>query len=122
MFTAGDVSAAATASNPALPSLWQMLIGQRQGSLGEVCALALLLGFAYLLIRRVITPVIPLTYIGTVAVIMLIAGLVTPLVLLVALWLMKPVLGAMALVVMPNCAHSSARIFVSRISPALLEE
>ena len=44
------------------------------GSLGEVCALALLLGFAYLLIRRVITPVIPLTYIGTVAVIMLIAG------------------------------------------------
>ena len=74
MFTAGDVSAAATASNPALPSLWQMLIGQRQGSLGEVCALALLLGFAYLLIRRVITPVIPLTYIGTVAVIMLIAG------------------------------------------------
>lgn len=38
MFTAGDVSAAATASNPALPSLWQMLIGQRQGSLGEVCA------------------------------------------------------------------------------------
>lgn len=39
-----------------------------------MCALALLLGFAYLLIRRVITPVIPLTYIGTVAVIMLIAG------------------------------------------------
>ena len=56
------------------PLAVQMLIGQRQGSLGEVCALALLLGFAYLLIRRVITPVIPLTYIGTVAVIMLIAG------------------------------------------------
>ena len=74
MFTAGDVSTAAISSNTALPSLWQMLIGQRQGSLGEVCALALLLGFAYLLIRRVITPAIPLTYIGTVAVIMLIAG------------------------------------------------
>jgi len=73
MFTAGDVSTAIS-SNTALPSLWQMLIGQRQGSLGEVCALALLLGFAYLLIRRVITPAIPLTYIGTVAVIMLIAG------------------------------------------------
>ena len=29
--------------------------------------------------------------------------------------------GAMALVVMPNCAHSSARILVSRISPALLD-
>lgn len=74
MFTGGDVSAAAISSNTALPSLWQMLIGQRQGSLGEVCALALLLGFGYLLIRRVITPAIPLTFIGTVAVIMLIAG------------------------------------------------
>ena len=51
-----------------------MFIGQRQGCLGEVCALALLLGFLYLLIRRVISPAIPLTYIGTVAAIMLIAG------------------------------------------------
>lgn len=74
MFTAGNVTSAAFSANTALPSLWQMLIGQRQGSLGEVCALALLLGFGYLLVRRVITPAIPLTYIGTVAVIMLIAG------------------------------------------------
>lgn len=58
----------------ALPSLMEMLLGVRGGSLGEVCALTLILGGLYLVIRRVITPLIPLCYIGTVAVIMLIAG------------------------------------------------
>ena len=43
-------------------------------SLGETCAVALLLGGIYLVVRKVISPTIPLTYIGTVAVIMLIAG------------------------------------------------
>lgn len=47
-------------------SLTDMLLGRRPGSLGETCALALLLGFVYLLARRVITPVIPLTFVGTV--------------------------------------------------------
>ncbi len=42
--------------------------------MGEVCAAALILGGIYLVIRRVISPAIPLTYIGTVALIMLIAG------------------------------------------------
>ena len=36
------------------------------GCIGETCALAILLGFAYLLIRKVISPRIPLTYLGTV--------------------------------------------------------
>lgn len=57
-----------------LPTLLEMFIGQRQGSMGEICAAALLIGFLYLLIRRVITPVIPLVYIGTVALLMLFAG------------------------------------------------
>ncbi|MCQ2183804.1 MAG: RnfABCDGE type electron transport complex subunit D [Bacteroidales bacterium] len=35
------------------------------GSAGEISALAFLLGFAYLLIRKVITPLIPLTILGT---------------------------------------------------------
>ena len=48
--------------------------GVREGCLGETCAVALLLGFIYLLIRKVISPVIPLCFVGTVAVIMLIAG------------------------------------------------
>ena len=57
-----------------LPALWQMLVGYHGGSMGEVCALALLVGGVYLIIRRVISPIIPAAYIGTVAVWMLLAG------------------------------------------------
>jgi electron transport complex protein RnfD len=42
-------------------SYFRMLFGQTGGSFGEVSALALLLGFAYLLIRKVITWHIPVT-------------------------------------------------------------
>lgn len=56
------------------PTLMSMFFGVRTGCLGETCAAALLLGFLYLLVRRVISPTIPLVFVGTVAVIMLIAG------------------------------------------------
>lgn len=56
-----------------LPSLWQMLLGARAGSMGETCIIALVLGGAYLVIRKVITVTVPLTFIGTVGVCMLIA-------------------------------------------------
>ncbi|MBQ7579855.1 MAG: RnfABCDGE type electron transport complex subunit D [Clostridia bacterium] len=74
LYKAGDVSKSAIYSIDNMPSLLDMLLGKRSGSLGEVCALALLIGLAYLLIRKVIKPTIPFFYIGTVAVIMLIAG------------------------------------------------
>ena len=51
-----------------------LFIGLHGGCLGETCALALLLGGMYLLLRKVITPHIPLAFIGTVAIIALIAG------------------------------------------------
>lgn len=57
-----------------LPSLWEMFIGVRGGCLGEVCSVALLLGGVYLIARKIIKPIIPLCFMGTVAVIMLIAG------------------------------------------------
>ena len=57
-----------------VPTMLEMFIGQRGGCLGEVSAIAIVLGGLYLIVRKVISPVIPLTYIGTVAVIMLIAG------------------------------------------------
>ena len=50
-------------------SLWDLFLGNVGGSLGETSALLLLIGFAYLLIRRVVSPRIPLAFIGTVAVI-----------------------------------------------------
>lgn len=55
-------------------SLLGMFLGLRGGCLGEVYIAALLIGFVYLLVRKVISWHIPVTYIGTVAVIMLLAG------------------------------------------------
>mgnify|MGYP003301386567 CR=1 FL=1 len=45
-----------------------LLLGNMPGSLGEVAAVALLVGFAYLLWRKVITWHIPVTVLGTMAV------------------------------------------------------
>lgn len=64
---------AGAADPSALPSLIDMLLGNRGGCLGEVCALALLLGGIYLIVRRVISPIIPVCYVATVAVCMLFA-------------------------------------------------
>jgi electron transport complex protein RnfD len=50
-----------------LPGYMDLFIGNISGCIGETSALALLLGAAYLLYRRVITPEIPLTFIGTLA-------------------------------------------------------
>jgi electron transport complex protein RnfD len=49
-----------------LPGIWNMIIGMRGGCLGETSALLLLIGGAYLLIRRVITWHAPVAFIGTV--------------------------------------------------------
>ena len=49
-------------------SIWQLFLGNVGGCIGETSALALLIGFAYLLARKVITCRIPVAYIGTVAV------------------------------------------------------
>ena len=58
----------------ALPGLWDMFIGNVGGSIGETSVLALLIGGAYLLIRRVISWRIPCAYLGTVALITLLTG------------------------------------------------
>lgn len=50
-------------------NLLDMLLGNIGGCIGETCAIALLLGGIYLVIRKVISPRIPLAYILTVAVI-----------------------------------------------------
>ena len=59
---------------PALPeeSLLDMFLGNCPGSIGELSALALLLGGVYLVVRKVISPRIPLAYLGSVAVITLV--------------------------------------------------
>ena len=70
--TADAVSAATPMSylhEGALPpqSLDLLLLGQRGGCMGEVSAFMLLLGLVYLLLRRVISARVPISYLGTVA-------------------------------------------------------
>ena len=59
---------------PALPeeSLLNMFLGNCPGSIGEISTLALLLGGIYLVYRKVISVHIPLSYLGTVALLTLI--------------------------------------------------
>ena len=48
-----------------LPTFFQMLTGNRAGSIGETCAIALAFGFVSLLVRGVITWHIPVIYMAT---------------------------------------------------------
>ncbi len=57
-------------------NLKDMFLGFTGGTIGETSALALLIGAGYLLIKRVISPKIPLVYIGTFAIAMTIYAVV----------------------------------------------
>ena len=59
---------------PALPteSIGQMFMGNIGGTIGEVCTLALLIGGIYLIAKGVISARIPVSYLGTVAVLTLV--------------------------------------------------
>ena len=59
---------------PALPeeSLLDLFLGNCPGSIGEISSLALLAGGGYLVYRKVISPRIPLAYLGTTALLTLV--------------------------------------------------
>ncbi|MFB0958015.1 RnfABCDGE type electron transport complex subunit D [Proteiniclasticum sp. QWL-01] len=76
---AGDLASSATPlglkdAGQFVPGTLRLFLGQHAGVIGEVCAAALLLGFVYLLVRGVITAWIPVTYVGTVALMALLTG------------------------------------------------
>ncbi len=48
------------------PSMMDLFLGLYGGAIGETCSVALLLGFVYLLARRVISWHIPVTFVGSV--------------------------------------------------------
>lgn len=52
----------------------EMFLGTHGGVLGETSALALLIGFVYLIVKKVISPAIPVTYVATVAVLAVVFG------------------------------------------------
>ena len=75
----GDAVATATplavyANTGVAPNYMDMFIGTTGGVLGETSALALIIGFVYLVVRKVISPTIPVTYVATVAVLAVVLG------------------------------------------------
>ncbi|MDK2944517.1 MAG: H+/Na+-translocating ferredoxin:NAD+ oxidoreductase subunit [Mesotoga sp.] len=63
---------------PGVFSLQEMFLGTIPGSLGEVSTLLLLLGFGWLLLRKRVSPFIPIAYIGTVIIMAAIFNGVNP--------------------------------------------
>ncbi len=60
-------------ADPSRLNLLDLFMGIHGGVLGETCALAIVLGFLYLVFTKTISPAIPLTYVGSVFVFYLIA-------------------------------------------------
>ena len=67
-------SATPLAADVGTYSVRMLFFGMHSGSIGETSAFLLLVGGAYLVIRRVISPIIPVCFIGTVALLTLISG------------------------------------------------
>jgi len=64
--TVSGATPLAQMSSESTPKLLDLFLGTTGGAIGETCALALLIGFAYLLIRKVITWHIPVAFVGSV--------------------------------------------------------
>lgn len=71
-----DIVTTATplAMDSGFPSYLDMFLGIRGGCIGETCILALLLGGLYLIAMRIIHPVTPIAFIGTVALCTFLSG------------------------------------------------
>lgn len=67
-------SATPLAAESGTYTLKSLFFGMHPGSIGETSAFLLIVGGIYLLLRRVVSPVVPLCFIGTVAVLSLISG------------------------------------------------
>ncbi len=63
-----------SAATGGLPAIWDMAVGNIPGCIGEVSAIAIAIGAAYLLWRKVITWHIPAAFLMTVFVYSLVAG------------------------------------------------
>jgi electron transport complex protein RnfD len=77
--TADGVSSAtplAQIKSGELISLKDAFLGLQSGCIGEVCCVAILIGFVYLLVKKVITPRIPVIYMASTIVFVLIFALI----------------------------------------------
>ncbi len=60
------VSSATPLTAPDSYSLTSLFLGTRPGCIGETCSILLIVGGLYLVARRVISPMIPVSFVGTV--------------------------------------------------------
>ena len=74
--TASPLGIMKEATGQALPSISQLFLGTVSGSIGETSAIAILIGGAYLLYRGHIDWRIPASFLGTVFILMLLAGII----------------------------------------------
>jgi electron transport complex protein RnfD len=81
IFTSADAISGATPLGlfarhelDSLPSNMQMLLGTIGGSMGETSAAALLIGGVFLIYKKIISPAIPVSFLGTMAVYSVLAG------------------------------------------------
>lgn len=73
----GATPMALTRAGETVPSMMDLFIGNIGGSIGEISALALLLGLVYLLIRKIINIRIPAIFVGTVFILTYVLGALT---------------------------------------------
>ena len=69
--TVSSATPLAVEGGPASVGLFDLFFGLTGGAIGETCAVALLIGFVYLLVRKVISWHIPVSFVGTVFVLSL---------------------------------------------------
>lgn len=74
MATATPLKLMADGRMEELPTITQMFLGQRGGSMGETCALAILIGGIFLLYKGIISWHIPVGVIGSVAIFAVLFG------------------------------------------------
>ncbi len=76
-WSSGPLDAIATATPLAQETEYtfkQLFFGMHSGSIGETSSFLLIIGGVYLMLRRIIKPIIPVVFVGTVALCTLIAG------------------------------------------------
>ena len=67
-------SATPLAATENIPTVKNLFLGMHSGCIGETSAFLLLVGGLYLIMRRIISPTIPVCFIGTVAVLSFLGG------------------------------------------------
>lgn len=68
------ITSATPLASSEMTSVMDMLLGIRGGAMGETCAIAIIAGYLYLCVMKIINPLTPIAFVGTAALCGLVAG------------------------------------------------